>query len=743
MAKQAWQRLGDRLAPARSATPWEALHGSLRVVTAFASIAAYAALMALMVTHSAQPRWDLYAAPLLLLFCSLVLLVSRGSYRLKAVLFVGVAFGCCLAANLASGDPYLSLLYALVCLLGGVLLGPAMAALLAAAGTGALLLTRGTLAGAPLIWSLVFLWLTAGVCAALLANLFLAIAQAEADVQRAWSEAQEARVRRGELVRAQKALGEMYDMLQRANHELAIARQQADEARQIKTQFAANVSHELRTPLNLIMGFSEIMYQSPEVYGDVRWTPALRADIREIHQASRHLLGMVDDILDLSRIEAQRLPLRLERTDLLALIRETVASSQGLLRGKDVALQVDLPQTLPEVLIDRTRIRQVLLNLLNNAIRFTDSGSVQVSAQTGDKQVTVTVTDTGVGIPARELQAIFDEFHQAQGSLAESRGGAGLGLAICKQFVRLHGGEISAESQVGKGSAFRFSLPVAESASAPAELFYYAPEGWTPPVPENPLGKTAIVLGHDPSSCAAIARVLSGYRVLPSTSLQGLAERVSAEHPAGIVVVESADGSRLRPEEVWQAAGRSDLPVLTCLLRRPGAFADQSSVRYLTKPVQREALLAAVRRLAPSPTSLLVVDDDPGFVALLQRLLATEFEGVRVRCAYSGAEALDALNKERFDVVLLDVIMPGIDGTEVLAAMRGDSRTAQVPVLITTGSAYGEDPMGARAQRLEVMRGVGWSPAELGRCLSALLDAVPPDYARPTPGAGPQTTAVG
>ncbi|MBC7234506.1 MAG: hypothetical protein H5T69_01600, partial [Chloroflexi bacterium] len=230
----------------------------------------------------------------------------------------------------------------------------------------------------------------------------------------------------GELNRTLKALDEAYVSLQRTNAELALARRQAEEARALKEHFVASVSHELRTPLNIIVGFAEMMYLSPEVYEGVVWTPALEGDIQEMYRASRHLRSLVDDILDLSRIDASRLPMYRELADIRVIVNDAAETMAPLFRQRGLFLKVKLPEDLPLLFIDRTRIRQVLLNLLNNALRFTDKGGVHIQVEQGDRAVTVGVHDTGVGIPEDKLELIFEEFAQADPAL-HSRGRAGLG----------------------------------------------------------------------------------------------------------------------------------------------------------------------------------------------------------------------------------------------------------------------------------------------------------------------------
>ncbi len=644
----------------------------------------------------------------------------------RVFLLVGPALGLGLALKSvhSEGVPYFSV----VVVVANAAMSPSMAVVAAVLSSLALLVCSAP--GANRDLSLLLLWVVTGVECASFQGLHTAM-------QWAWSSQQRARVlldrlrdQQGERNRTLAALVEATRRLERSSNELAIARREAEQAREIKAQFAANISHELRTPLNLIIGYSELMTRSPEAYKDVRWTSALRADLREIYKSSRHLLAMVDDILALSRIDAQRLPLRLEPTDLTSLIRETVESSRGLLRSKPVELKVAVPDALPGVLVDRARVRQVLFNLLSNAIRFTDEGSIVVKATVADGEVVVAVTDTGAGIPRDELPTVFEEFRQVRNPVSAGRGGTGLGLAICRQFVRLHGGEIGAESELGRGSTFRFSLPIPGLGKARPGLSYYAPEGWSPPAPENPLGKTAIIVGAPSQGSMRIAGALEGYHSIPVEGLEGLRQRVQTDHPAGIVVLhDPTHAEALDPRQIWHAAGRSDLPVVRCALRSELQTPQELGVAgYLVKPVGREQLVAAIRRACPSLSSLLVVDDDPRFVAFVSRLLRAEVRTCRVRRAYSGEAALQALARQQFDAVVLDLTMPGMDGFQVIHAMQSDSRLATVPIIVISGSSYADELTRSLPVRVELCRFGDCGPTELGRYVTALLDASPPDY---------------
>ena len=264
------------------------------------------------------------------------------------------------------------------------------------------------------------------------------------------------------------SLRNAYKLQQRIQQELIEARQQAVEARQLKERFAANISHELRTPLNIIMGFSEVIHLSPEVYTDTVLPMTLRRDISQIYKNSRYLLELVDDILDLSHIEQTEFTLQLEPTDLFRFLEDFSQFSADLLNNHPAEFNIDYPTDLPVVLIDQVRIRQVLLNLLNNARRYTSRGRIHISAERHQQQIVFHVADTGIGIAQAALERIFDAYYQVDYKLSRGQGGAGLGLAICKKFVEAHGGIVWVNSELGQGSTFSFTLPIANIAASPA-----------------------------------------------------------------------------------------------------------------------------------------------------------------------------------------------------------------------------------------------------------------------------------
>ncbi|MHB0875861.1 MAG: ATP-binding protein, partial [Anaerolineae bacterium] len=551
----------------------------------------------------------------------------------------------------------------------------------------------------------------------------------------AWQHAEEAMRRRGELERANKDLREMYALLERSNRELELARREAEEARLVKARFAANISHELRTPLNLILGFSRVMYQSPEVYGPVNWTPELRLDVREVHRASRHLSSMIDDILDLSRIEARRLPLSLQPTSLAAVVHEAAAITRGLLRNTGVALVVDVERDLPEVLVDRTRIRQVLLNLLTNATRFTTAGQIVLSASTQDGEVVVAVADTGSGIAESDLPTVFDEFSQAKAPITSGPGGAGLGLAICREIVQLHGGRIGVESRVGEGSRFHFTVPLPGSGRARSRLAYNAPVGWQPPLPSGQFERPVVILATDPADAAAVARGVEGFRTVAAGGIESLADIVREEHPQAVVLVRDPiePGPGPSPDELWRAAGRTDLPLIECEVPSSKSAQRRLGVNaYLTKPLRVEDLLAVIREGGWEAPTVLVADDDGSSRQMLKRVLAAALPESVVTDSTDGTEALAALRQSHFDLLVVDLVMPKMGGVEMLGQARQEGLLADTRVAVITGVPYVDDvpplcPLSLRLTRNQ-HDGGGW-----GRCLSALLASVSPDYSRPAP----------
>jgi len=572
--------------------------------------------------------------------------------------------------------------------------------------------------------SLAVLWLAAALEWISSRGLYTALDWAWNSQQRASWLLKALRDHQGELNRTIVALTEATRRLQRVGHELAEARLRAEDARDLKERFAANISHELRTPLNLILGFSETIYFTPDVYGDVEWPSTLKRDIHQIYQSSQQLSELVNDVLDLSRLDAAQMPIHKEMSDLGAVIREAVSAISGLARARDLELKVKLPADLVPLHFDRTRIRQVLLNLLKNAVRFTEQGSVTVSVELTDREAIVSVADTGLGISEDELPRMFDEFHQVDMSLRRQKEGAGLGLAISKRFVELHGGCIWLESEPGEGSTFYFSLPLSPGASVGhlIETLSLRPS-------ERPHEPVVVVVDPTPAVGMLLSRYLKGYQVLGAQNLEEARDLIARWHPRALVVNVLPDAEAMR--RAYDEALRlmpPRVPVLFCSIPSESWVSLRLGVRgCLSKPVTRQQLSECLSGF-DGVRDVLVVDDDRGFVELVGRYLASANGAYGLRAAYDGEQALAQIRAKRPDLMLLDLIMPGMDGFQVLEVLSSDRDLRDIPVLVVTATDYGADMLDQRGSMISVGRQKGFTATEVIQHLQAILDVTQPEY---------------
>lgn len=499
-----------------------------------------------------------------------------------------------------------------------------------------------------------------------------------------------AREGQAELRRALKALDEATHRLERANHMLSIARDQAEEARRLKQQFAQTISHELRTPLNLIVGFTDLMVQSPEYYGG-RLLPAYARDLGIIHRNARHLQSLVNDVLDLARIEAAQMGIRPEKTEPHALVEDAVEATRSLVEVRGVALRREIEPNLPTLWVDEGRIRQVLLNLLSNAARFTDQGSITVRVRRDPDGVVFEVADTGVGIAQEEIGGLFEEFRQVNGSLRRARGGAGLGLSISKRFVELHGGTITVESEVGKGSTFRFVLPHLQQGPLEAGVEGLPVTHSSSPIATRRLGTVReppllLAVTHSPAAASLLLRYVHGCRTIAVRDLDDARQIALQSLPQGVVIDSSCypiDCEELR--RMSQDWGIPSTMFMACPL--PGEEPLRLQVAadgYLIKPVSRDSLWDILRPYGDDVDSVLVVDDDPDFVRLMSRLLDSPVRRYRVLTAYSGGEALELCRHHQPDLLFLDMVLPDMGGSQVIQKLRADLATRDVPIVVVS-----------------------------------------------------------
>ncbi len=530
--------------------------------------------------------------------------------------------------------------------------------------------------------------------------------------------------RQGELARALKALDVAYKQLEHLNYDLARAREMAEEAKRAKQQFATNISHELRTPLNVIMAFSEMMYLSPSSYGNVSLPSPYRGDIREIYRSSKHLLKLTEDVLNLSKIESREMKIHPEPIKLHEVVTEAMGIIRPLTRGKNIELRVELPRDLPAVIVDRVRVGQVLLNLLNNARRFTEHGSITVRATLEPDHIKVTVADTGLGIPPAELYKVFKEFQQLDGSVSLHQEGSGLGLAISKRFIELHGGRIWAESEgiPGRGSRFHFTLPLQEPSAIEVRPSEPLPAVRTP----TGRGRTILLLDQDPSIAQIVEEGLEDCQVVAVENVSEV-PRLIRETPVWAVVLNLAQQSQAWQQmlELREQLGSFSLPIILCSLVSPQHLGQALGVKdYLIKPITREALLALLNRLGMNIRRILVIDDDPRMANLLTRLLQTDTGEYEIIRANNGQEGLSKLQEQLADLVLMDLSMPEMDGYTLLAQMQQDSCLRCVPVaVITAHTSSPEQERQLGGKSLFIANPVGFSNEEVLNYLRHILNA--------------------
>ncbi len=593
-----------------------------------------------------------------------------------------------------------------------------------------LVLAAGVLHGHPLLTpetlAPVMVIACVGITSALsVRNLYTALYWAWESASAARRDQEELRERRAELARTARALDEACQRLELMNYELAQAREAAEEARLLKQQFTNNVSHELRTPLNVIVAFSEMMHLSPESYGGVPLPPEYRGDVQEIYLSSQHLLRLIDDVLDLSQLESQHIKLRLEPVRPADVIAEAVDIMKPLVRGKPVALQADAPDDLPSVYMDRARIRQVLLNLLNNARRFTDRGAITVSARIEEGQLRIIVMDTGIGIAPADHEKVFEEFRQIDGSTTRRADGTGLGLAISKRFVEMHGGRIWVESEgvPGLGSRFTFTLPLARVVAAEPQGLQRTPLALKEPAGR---GRTLLALGCDESTVHLLEQGLEHYHLLPVADVAALPVLVEQCHPHALVINATLGHETWQEvHDLRQRAG-PDVPIVLLPLVNDRRMAQELGVEdYLIKPISRAAISQLLARLGKGVRCILVIDDDTRMARVLARMIRGVGHHYRVLSAYDGEDGLRRMRRDQPDLVLLDLVMPGLDGYAVLAAMRQDPALHDIPVVIVT--AQERTPVEERrlsSGTLTVSQGVGLTNEEALIYLRALLDAM-------------------
>ena len=510
--------------------------------------------------------------------------------------------------------------------------------------------------------------------------------------------------------------------LEEQNRALEEANRQVVEATRLKSQFLATMSHELRTPMNAIIGFTRIVLRR----GGDALAPRHRENLQKVMQSADDLLTLINDILDLSKIEAGRVDMKPSTFSLEKLVASCCATLGPTLGKAAVVLRYEVADNIGEVNTDEARLRQVVINLLTNALKFTEKGEVVVRAERENGGLVVSVSDTGIGIPEDAQEAIFQEFRQVDGSTTRKHQGSGLGLSIVRRLAELLGGTISVESEVGVGSTFTVRIPV--TYGQPLRPRADAPPS---PVPGPPSGgeegaRTIVSIDDDPNVAVLLREELAedGYRVVSATNADEGVALVKKVKPVAVtvdIVMPGKDG--------WETIAMlkadpetRDIPVIVLSVSDNRDLGYRLGVSdYLVKPVDRDSLLAALGRLDHgSVNDVLVVDDDRTTVLMLSQML--EINGFAPRGASNGQEALDEIAKRLPDAILLDLMMPVMDGFEVVERLVANPDWRNIPVLVVTAKDLTPDEVEFLHQRVSrVVQKGDLDPDDLGASLREIL----------------------
>jgi len=502
---------------------------------------------------------------------------------------------------------------------------------------------------------------------------------------------------------------------------LQVAQQAAEAASKAKSQFLANMSHELRTPLNAIIGYSEMLQEEADDLG----TPEIKPDLQKIHGAGKHLLGLINDILDLSKIEAGKMTLYLETFEVQTLLNEVAATVQPLMQKNGNQLTLEVAPEIGLMRADVTKVRQALFNLLSNASKFTDKGSITLRARRQGAELVFDVIDSGIGMTPEQVGRLFQAFAQADASTSKKYGGTGLGLALSRKFCQLMGGELTVASEAGKGSTFTVTIP-AQVIEVAEEAFpvLSAP---TAEIPSTGSGPLVLVIDDDATVQDLLRRSLNrdGFRVETAPDgVSGLA-RARELHPDIItldVMMPGMDGWEVLAA-LKEDPETADIPVIVVsIVDERGLGFSLGAADYLTKPLDFSRLSAVVNRHAKGghDRRVLVVEDDQATQELLQKRLTQE--GWQVVVASNGREALERVTQGTPDLVLLDLMMPEMDGFEFLEAFRKQPGCARTTVVVMTAKILTPaDHQRLRGQVAQVVAKANLSPEMLAEEIRSAL----------------------
>jgi signal transduction histidine kinase/ABC-type sugar transport system substrate-binding protein/AraC-like DNA-binding protein len=459
------------------------------------------------------------------------------------------------------------------------------------------------------------------------------------------------------------------------------AREEAERANQLKTRLLANVSHELRTPLNVILGYSQAALQSPNPY-KIQLPPELIRDLGYIYQSGEHLIRIINDLLDVSRAEIGELelyPETIRTRSFLIEIFHSFTRSQGRSSGAKVTWKLQIPQALPVIMADPVRLRQILLNLLSNGAKYTTCGQVTLGAEVDPPYLHFWVKDTGSGIPVDQQERIFEPFVTLEQN-SRRREGIGLGLSITRRLISLHNGSLTLDSQPGQGSTFHFYLPLPNFSNQP-HLSLTGGE------------KYAMVVISSQGNISKEIQSIASHQGLDLLVVQNLhdLEKISGRGQPIVMAWDMSSASAAEWQIVQQIQSQpqfGQLPLILYKYEEEGVQGQQTGMtNILTKPFNHKTLSGFLKSIYDANTKgiVLIADDDPQARDLYTQVVCEALPGYAIRAVENGTKLLHALELETPALILLDLMMPEIDGFAILEMLRGDPRTAHLPVIVITG----------------------------------------------------------